>query len=239
MSARLAGLAWALVVATLLASHPPKPVRIRALVAAARPGRPAAARGRQRRLALLVATGLVSLVLWPPLVLAVGGGAVLVPRWRAARRARASHAAVIDGLPEVVDLVALAVGAGSTVPLVARAVATRAPPPFAGAFTAAVARADHGHRLADALAAVPADLGEPVRPLCAAMIATERYGVPLGPALQHLSHDARRERRRRADAAARRLPVRLCFPLVCCTLPAFGLLTIAPLLAGALRSLRL
>ena len=39
--------------------------------------------------------------------------------------------------------------------------------------------------------------------------------------------------------AARRLPVHLLFPLVLCTLPAFGLLTVAPLLAGGLRSLRL
>ena len=35
----------------------------------------------------------------------------------------------------------------------------------------------------------------------------------------------------------RTLPVKLCFPLVGCILPAFVLLTIAPLIAGALRSL--
>ena len=44
-----------------------------------------------------------------------------------------------------------------------------------------------------------------------------------------------------ADASrtprARKLPVRLSFPLVCCILPAFGLLTVAPLIAGALGSL--
>ena len=43
----------------------------------------------------------------------------------------------------------------------------------------------------------------------------------------------------RAEEAARRVPVRLLFPLVLCVLPAFALLTVAPLLAGALRSLRL
>jgi hypothetical protein len=38
---------------------------------------------------------------------------------------------------------------------------------------------------------------------------------------------------------ARRLPVKLLFPLVLCTLPAFALLTVVPLLVGSLRELRL
>jgi hypothetical protein len=33
--------------------------------------------------------------------------------------------------------------------------------------------------------------------------------------------------------------VKLLFPLVCCVLPAFGLLTLAPLIAGAVAALRL
>jgi hypothetical protein len=34
------------------------------------------------------------------------------------------------------------------------------------------------------------------------------------------------------------VPILLLFPLVTCTLPALGLLTIAPLAVGALRDLR-
>ena len=45
--------------------------------------------------------------------------------------------------------------------------------------------------------------------------------------------------RRRAEEAARRVPGKLLFPLVFCTLPAFALLTVAPLVASALESLRL
>jgi tight adherence protein C len=56
--------------------------------------------------------------------------------------------------------------------------------------------------------------------------------------LDRLADEARRHRRRLADASARELPVRLAVPLVSCTLPAFVLLTIAPVLAGALSSLR-
>ena len=43
----------------------------------------------------------------------------------------------------------------------------------------------------------------------------------------------------RAEEAVRKVPVKLLFPLVTCTLPAFALLTVAPLVAGALRQLRL
>jgi len=54
----------------------------------------------------------------------------------------------------------------------------------------------------------------------------ERYGTPLLPALDRLALDARLDRRRRAEEAARRVPVKLLFPLVLCVLPAFGLLTV-------------
>ena len=71
------------------------------------------------------------------------------------------------------------------------------------------------------------------------MIATaDRDGLPLAPALDRLAADARTTRRRLGEAAARRLPVRLIFPLVTCTLPSFVLLAIAPAVLGALSTLR-
>ena len=73
----------------------------------------------------------------------------------------------------------------------------------------------------------------------AALVASERYGAPVAAGLERLAGEVRRDRRRRAEEAARRVPVKLLFPLVGCTLPAFGLLTVAPLIAGALRALRL
>ena len=86
---------------------------------------------------------------------------------------------------------------------------------------------------------MPARAGEAPRPLVAALVASDRYGAPLADNLARLADEVRRDRRRRAEEAARRVPVKLLFPLVTCVLPAFALLTVAPLLAGALRSLRL
>jgi tight adherence protein C len=156
------------------------------------------------------------------------------------RRARKRDAAaVVAELPDVVDLFALAVGAGRTGTRALAAVASRAPPAWRPALEHATGRVSSGDRLGDALAGLTTALGEAARPLATALAASARYGTPLLPALERLAIDARSERRRRAEEAARRLPITLLFPLVLCVLPAFGLLTLAPSLAGALRTLRL
>jgi tight adherence protein C len=55
--------------------------------------------------------------------------------------------------------------------------------------------------------------------------------------LDQLTIEIRAARRRLDQAAARKLPVRLSFPLVTCTLPSFVLLAIAPAVIAALSSL--
>jgi tight adherence protein C len=159
---------------------------------------------------------------------------------------RRRAAAVADALPDLVDLFAIAAASGLNPRLAVDAVAERSPPgPLTDAFLRASGRvATTGARLADALDRIPDELGEGgagdvVRPLVRALTDAERYGAALGPSLDRLAEDARRARQRRAEEAARRVPVRLLFPLVTCILPAFGLLTVAPLLAGGLRALRL
>ena len=147
--------------------------------------------------------------------------------------------AIDDELPEVVELLAVAVRAGLTVRLAVEAVGARAHGILASEFARAVRQCERGALLADALAEVPARVGERSRPLVAALVDADRYGSPLAPALERLAADARDGRRRAAEERARRVPVLLLFPLVLCILPAFGLLTVAPLLAGALDALTL
>jgi tight adherence protein C len=142
-------------------------------------------------------------------------------------------------LPEVVDLLILATGAGLSVRQAVSSVAARADGPLAAELLRVVADADRGRRLADALEELPARAGESTRALVAVLLASERYGAAVAPGLERLADEVRADTRRRAEAAARRVPVKLLFPLVTCILPAFGLLTVAPLIAGALRSLRL
>lgn len=155
---------------------------------------------------------------------------------RTAARRRAAEAE--RELPEVVDLLVLAVGAGLTVPQALAAVARRATGPLGSAVATVVSDTARGRRLADALDDLPMRAGEAARPLAAALAACERYGAPVADALDRLAVEARDRQRRRAEQAARRVPVLLLFPLVLCILPAFALLAVAPLLADAVTALR-
>ena len=175
------------------------------------------------------------LALLPLLALAAWAVPVLQARRERDRRADA----VTRSLPEVVDLFHVAVASGLTVPLAVVAVARRASGPLADELALVLEEAALGRRLGDALDDVPRRAGEVVRPLTAALVASARYGAPLGDALGRLATEVRADRRRRAEEAARKVPVKLLFPLVCCVLPAFALLTLAPLLAGAVAALRL
>jgi tight adherence protein C len=164
--------------------------------------------------------------------------ATLVPLL-AYRRRRRVIATSARELADVIDLFALALGSGLNLRLALEAVASRAPPSWVDPLGAAVTRIKRGVGVADALERLPETTGHHAHPLASVLVSSERYGTALLPALERLAIEARFERRRHAEEAARRVPVKLLFPLVLCILPAFGALTVAPLLAGALGSLRL
>jgi tight adherence protein C len=149
-----------------------------------------------------------------------------------ARTARLEQRLVERELPVTVDLLAVAVGAGCT-PFVAVEVTARWAPDALGACLEHVVRdCALGATFAAALDGVAMRLPS-LRPLVDALLASERYGAPVGSALARLAVEQRAVVRRRAEARARTVPVRLLFPLVFLVLPAFGLLTVVPaLLAG-------
>ena len=153
------------------------------------------------------------------------------------RRRRRHDYVIVQQFPDAVDLLEALVRAGLTPVLAVRELADRAPEPWRGAFAAVDTLRLRGARFVDALDVLEHELGPSGRAMLDALSASERFGQPLVPALERLSEQARFARRVRNDVLARRLPVRLSIPLVCCTLPSFVLLTIAPLLAGALRQL--
>lgn len=149
---------------------------------------------------------------------------------------RRVEAAVSRELPVTVDLLAVAVAAGCT-PYLAVGVAARWSPPLIAERLDRVRRAcDLGSGLGQALESLAAEtplLG----PLSDALLTSDRYGAAVRESLGRLATEERAALRRRAEARARTVPVRLLFPLVFLVLPAFGLLTVAPaLLAGFART---
>ncbi len=155
--------------------------------------------------------------------------------WHARRHARRDDAAIAAELPVTVDLLGVAVEAGCTPYLAADLSQRWAPPTMAARLTEVREACGLGASFGDALE----DLGSRVprlRALADALLASDRLGAPVGPALSRLAEEQRAELRRRAEAHARRVPVQLLFPLVFVVLPAFGLLTVIPtLLAGFAR----
>ncbi len=176
-------------------------------------------------------------LLWPPLLLVPIALAALLKRWRPLAKARADKAAVTASLPDATDLLLVAIHAGLTPELALRRLRTYLDGPLRESVEQVFERLENGERFGDALDALIDTLGEPARPLVAALTGSERYGLPLGPALDVVAAISRDQRRRAAETAARKLPVRLSFPLVLCILPAFIVLTVIPAIFGALRAL--
>lgn len=261
MTAIALGLAWGVTVALMAGAHRPPgrvpghggrgtgeaterpagrarlpgPTQLGAIIRrlARRPPDP----GADRRVgwATLVAVPLA--VVAPPLSPLPAVWATLAPSLAARRQTRAHDAAVVDQLPDVVDLVALTTSAGLPVAAAFAAIGSRPGGPVGAGLAAAAAHAGRGGTTAEALALLARTAGPAARPFVDALAEHDRYGTPLRPALERVAIEARLRRRRQAEEAARRLPVTLLFPLVLTTLPAFVLLTVIPLLAGSFGSL--
>lgn len=158
---------------------------------------------------------------------------------REQRLARHRDRAVTEQLPDVVDLLRLAAVAGLPVASAITALGDRPGGPLGAALRTSASRLDRGATTAAVLAEIPAIAGPTARSLVEALVDHDRYGTPLGPALDRLAVESRLRRRRQAEEAARRLPVILLFPLVLTVLPAFVLLAVVPLLVGSFSSLSL
>lgn len=241
------------VVAAALWPHRPRPTRRLdppAWVASVRRG-PLVALGRRLRrvvgrgpddevdavVGAVAVAAVVALAVSPalaPLVVVAGAAWVRLTRHRTGRAVARAGA---DAVPDAVDLFALALASGLTVPLALAIVARRAPPPLGPALARAEVRFTHGEALDVALGRV-ADEAPASRPLVAVLRAAHCDGAPVVEPLARLADEQRASSRRAAEARARQVPVRMLFPLVCCTLPAFVLLTVVPPVVTAFADLQ-
>jgi tight adherence protein C len=201
------------------------------------PARRAASRRTPLVLAAALLTGVAAAAVGPFPVAIAGGAVVLVHRRRGRAASTARQRAVEAAVPDTVELLVLCIHAGCSPTQAVAALAARAPPALRPLFADVELGLHRGRSLAAALGAL-APTGALGREVAAAIAAADRDGTELAPVLHRLAGEARAARRRLAEADARRLPVRLTFPLVSCTLPGFVLLAIAPAVLGALSTLR-
>jgi tight adherence protein C len=160
----------------------------------------------------------------------------IVRSFRAGRRARRDAAAVDRALPATLDLLVVAVDAGAPPRNAVELAARWAPAAVAAPLRDVLVTTDLGGAFPDALATLGAR--QPgLAPVAEVLTASARLGAPAAAALTRLADEARAAARRRAEARARVLPVKLLFPLVFLVLPAFGLLTVVPALLSAMDRL--
>ena len=192
-----------------------------------------------RAVALAVATLVVPVVILAAPVLLVVVPAVPLWRWWRRRRAVAEHRrGISDGLPDAVDVLAVGVNAGLSLRASLSLVVRFGPDPVAAEIATVLDRQQRGMQLADALVELDERTGGATGELVRVLRDGDRYGVALTTTMRELVDEARRERRQRAAERTRQLPVRMLFPLVLCILPAFVLLTVAPVVLDVLRTVR-
>lgn len=167
----------------------------------------------------------------------LAGGAALAVTLGRARAARQRTRLIDRGLADVIDLLVVGVRAGLTPRHALASIAALVPAPFADAIHEVARLTERGRSFPDALGALPDMLGIRVAPLADAIASCERYGLALEPLLVELTDQARAARQRADQADARTLPVRLAFPLVCCTLPSYVLVAIVPAVLATVSSL--
>jgi tight adherence protein C len=199
------------------------------------PSSPAPSPGRAAELLAAVAAGCL---LGAPGLLAVVALAVTVRVGRRRRRADAERRLLAE-VNDAVPLLQLAAGAGLTVRGALVAVQPWSGTRLGTHVAELLDRVESGASLADEVDELPERLGGSCRGLAAVLGASERYGSPLVEPLARLGSELRLERRRQIEQAARRVPVQLLFPLTLGVLPAFVLLAIVPLAAGALEGVGL
>jgi tight adherence protein C len=133
-----------------------------------------------------------------------------------------------DDEAQLAELAALGLTAGLTFPAAVNA-ATEAVP---GAESARLRRAGRIH--ADPASVPPDDPG-----LFLVARRALSTGAPLAPAVSGYATALRNDERSRHLTAARRLPVKLLFPLALLILPGFLLLTVGPAVLGSIERLGL
>ncbi len=200
-----------------------------------RPSNPALDRSVGRAVIVMGVLGVVHL----------GAAAVALVMWWAAsvfarRRRRARRTGdITDGLADVIDLFAMSLLSGNNIAASTTQVGIWIDGELGAAFRQCSHQVDRGRTIADALEELPDRLGPQLRPLIGALVASERYGASITQNLAQLAVDSRADRRRRSEAAARRLPVALLFPLVTCVLPAFLVVTVVPVVIDTLSAFNL
>ena len=161
------------------------------------------------------------------LLLAVTG--FILPAARLKRRIRARSDAIFKDLPDIVDMLAIAVEAGSGFEAALSLVCQNFPSPLTEELAKALQDMELGLPRREALQHLRdrVDL-EVVRTLVLSLLQADALGVPIGRVLRSQAAEVRARRRGWAREKAGKLPVKIMFPLVLFIFPPILALVLGP-----------
>lgn len=147
-------------------------------------------------------------------------------------RVKSRAEAVRLGMPDAVDLMVVAVEAGSTLTAALQRVEVefrRLHPVLAEQFQMAILEMQAGSSRAEALQRMADRIAlNELRPFIAMLVQSEALGASLGQTLRVFSDELRRDRFLDAERRAAELPVKLAFPLVFCIFPCLCVVILVP-----------
>ena len=146
------------------------------------------------------------------------------------RRARGRKLAIWKSLPDTFDLVTVSVEAGLGLDAAMRQVAEKVRGPLADEIAQMLREVGMGRARREALEdmAQRTDVPEVVT-FVNAIVQAEQLGTSIGRVLRSQAVMLRIRRRQKAEATARRAPIKMVFPLVFCIMPSFFIVTVGPI----------
>ncbi|MDQ4091642.1 MAG: type II secretion system F family protein, partial [Actinomycetota bacterium] len=156
-----------------------------------------------------------------------------LPAARLKRRIRSRSDAIFKDLPDIVDMLAIAVEAGSGFEAALSLVCQNFPSPLTDELSKTLKDMELGLPRREALQALRdrVDL-EVVRNLVMALLQADALGVPIGRVLKSQATEVRARRRAWAREKAAKLPVKIMFPLVLFIFPPILAIVLGPAAAS-------
>jgi tight adherence protein C len=159
----------------------------------------------------------------------VGYFGFAIPATLVSRRARMRMESIDRQMPELVDLLVVAVEAGLGLGAALDRAASRMTGVLAGELRLVLQEQGLGATSSEALEHLVMRSDTPtIRTFVRTLVQGERLGVPIGQTMRAIASDMRKRRRAHAEELAQKAPIKILFPLVFCIFPALLIVILAP-----------